>query len=132
VSTPRWLPWAHFVFLSLAALSFTPIAAGFAIRSAFECEISASAQLWIDSIPNIRHLVSFSALTVVAVWAFGTRNVWPAAAVVLLLTGLVEVEQMVFADGHCRLRNMLPNVIAIGIGVTLALLIARVVRTRPA
>ena len=132
MSTPRRLPWALFALLSLAALSFTPISAEFAIRPAFACEIGASSQLWIDSILNVRHLVSFTVLTVVAVWAFGTRNAWLAVGVVLLLTGLVEVEQMIFADGHCRLRNMLPNVIAIGIGVTLALLVARLVRQRAA
>lgn len=132
MTVPRWVPWALFVLLSLAALSFTPISAGFAIRPTFSCEIVSSWELWLGSFANVRHLVSFSVLTAVAVWAFGARSVWIAIVVMLLLTGLVEIEQMLFADGHCRLRNMLPNVVAIAIGVTVALSIARVARRRPA
>lgn len=128
MTVPRWLPGALFVLLSLAALSFTPISAGLAIRPTFNCEILSSWELWLGSLANVRHLVSFSVLTAVAVWAFGSRNVWIAVVVILLLTGLVEVEQMVFADGHCRLRNMLPNLVAIAIGATAALLIARSAR----
>lgn len=129
---PRWVPWALFAALSLAALSFTPISAGFTLRTEFSCELLPSWQLAVASLANPRHLLSFSVLTVVAVWAFGTRNLWVAALVVLVLTGLVEFEQMLFADGHCRLRNMLPNLAAIAMGVAVALAIARLVRRRAA
>jgi hypothetical protein len=60
------------------------------------------------------------------------RNVRVAVVLVLLLTGLIEIEQMLFADGHCRLRNMLPNLTAIAIGVGAAFAVARLVRRRTA
>jgi hypothetical protein len=130
VSIPRWLPWALFVVLSCAALAFTPISAGFALRPAFECEVLSRWQLWIDALANVRHLTSFAVLTVVAAWAFRRRGLWLAAATVLAITVVVELEQMVFADGHCRLHNLLPNVIAIGVAV--ALVVAHLLRRRPA
>jgi VanZ family protein len=39
--------------------------------------------------------------------------------IVLLLSAVVEVQQAYFARGHCRVRDMLPNMIGIALGIAL-------------
>jgi hypothetical protein len=131
MTVPRGLIGALLVVACLAALATTPISAGFARREAAACDVLSSWDLWLTGLGNIRHLISYSVLTAIAVWAFGMPRALPAAGLVLLVSAAVELEQMLFADGHCRLRDMLPNIVAIGLGLALALLVARLLR-RPA
>ena len=128
---PRGLAFALLVLASLAALATTPISAGFALREAAACDLLSGWDLWLTGLGNVRHLVSYSVLTAVAVWAFGMPRALLAAGFVLLVSAGVELEQMLFADGHCRLRDILPNIVAIALGLAIALLVARLLR-RPA
>jgi len=130
--TGRRLAHALLVVACLAALATTPISAGFALREVAACHVLSGWDLWLTGLGNVRHLVSYSVLTAIAVWAFGTPRALLAAGLVLVVSTVVEVEQMLFADGHCRLRDMLPNLVAIGLGLALAFLIARLLRRPPA
>lgn len=124
----RLLPAALFAAMALAALLFTPLTAGFALRPTPACELNPSAELWLHSLNNIRHLVTYSILTAVAVWAFGRRALPLALATSLLVTVGVELTQAVFTEGHCRLRDMLPNAIAVAAGTAIAFVMTVIVR----
>jgi O-antigen ligase len=112
-----------FIIASIAALAVTPIQAGFALREALSCELTPALHEWIPSIANVRHLVAYTILTILAVLSLRGRPLWQPVAIVLALTIGVEIEQAIFADGHCRLRDMLPNVIALAMGAAIGALI---------
>lgn len=124
---PRLLPRLLFAAMALAAVLFTPASSGFALRPDFVCETDASADIWLFSLTNVRHIVTFAILGATAIWAFGTQRIWIAVAATLLVTAGVELSQAIFAEGHCRLRDGLPNLVAVALGVGIALLIARIV-----
>jgi glycopeptide antibiotics resistance protein len=117
-----------FAVMAIAALVYTPATIGFVTRPALQCELVSSAELWLFGLTNVRHLVTYSILAAVAVWAFGTHSLWLAAAVALTITAGVELTQAIFADGHCRVRDMLPNTVGVAVGVGFALLVALLVR----
>jgi hypothetical protein len=124
-----------FALGAIATLAVTPLAAGLALRPAPVCDPGGDARLLVAALGNVRHLVAFAALTVLAAAAFGGRRAAAAIGLMLLLTAGVEVEQAIFADGHCRLRDLLPDAAAIAVGLALAALLSglwRHLRAAPA
>lgn len=99
---------------TLAALAATPVGAGFAFKP-FACDFGSSPD-WVATIVNVRHLLSFGVLAVLAFLVFRGQPIWAPIVFMLVVTGVVEIEEGLFASGHCRMRDMIPDVLAIGIG----------------
>lgn len=120
-------PWiiAALVLVTAAALLAPPMAAG-PYHQPF-CDIGGSPD-WGATIFNFRHLVSFSVLALLAFRVFRHQSIWVPILFMVVVTGVIEVEQAIFGSGHCRLRDMIPNALAIAIGWLASLLVARLNR----
>jgi hypothetical protein len=107
------------ILAAIAALAATPLSAGFAVRT-FICDAGASSD-WVATIFNLRHLISFGVVSVLVFLVFADKPLWVPIALLLALTATVEIEEAIFVSGHCRVRDMIPGVIAIGLGWTVAI-----------
>jgi len=105
-----------------AALAITPVQSGFTLRP-FTCDLGLDGAEWIEGILNPRHLIAYAVIAALAIFAFRGRPLWQPVGFVLLVSLGVELEQALFADGHCRLRDMVPNFIAVIGGSAVGLLI---------
>jgi VanZ family protein len=87
----------------------------------------------LPSLLNVRHLLAFSVLAALASLSFQRRSALTAWLIVLALSASAsfELEQLFFASGHCRIRDLLPNIMAATLGICIAHGI-RVVRQRRA
>ena len=106
----------------VAALAITPLQAGFTTRS-FTCDVGLNAADWIEGIANPRHLIAYAIISALAVLALPGLPLWQRVGIALLVSLGVEVEQAVFADGHCRMRDMVPNFISVIAGGCVGVLI---------
>jgi hypothetical protein len=111
------------VLASIAALLATPIESGWALRS-FACDFGGSPD-WLATILNVRHLISFGVLAAVAFLVLKGRPAWIPVLVLIAITAGVELEEAIFGSGHCRVRDMLPDLIAIGLGWLLTWVVLR-------
>ncbi len=107
----RWLPLAALVAL---ALSYEPIRSGvvFANQS---CELTADWERVQHSVFNLRHVIAYGILCLVAAVTFRNHRVIKAALVIFLFSILLEIEQSFFITGHCRSWDLIPNLLGIGI-----------------
>jgi hypothetical protein len=128
VSNGRIALIAILTLASLAALLATPVGSGWALR-AFSCDLGGSPD-WVATIVNIRHLVSFGGLAALAFLVFREFRAWVPILLLVVITASVELEEAIFASGHCRLRDMLPDLIAIGLGWLVARLLLRISQRR--
>jgi hypothetical protein len=119
--SPRALRGA-LVLVAFAALAITPFQAGLATRS-FTCDFGLDAADWLEGIANPKHLIAYAIIAALAVLALPGRPLWQRVAVALAISLGVELEQAIFMDGHCRLRDMVPNFIAAVMGAAIGLLI---------
>lgn len=109
--------------MSALVLFETPSRSHFTLRAHTVCELAAPVGLWVVGVANPQHLLSYGIFAVLAAFAFRRRPLRSAALLVLAFSAVVELEQAIFTVGHCRLRDMLPNVLAAGLatGVTAGL-----------
>lgn len=112
---------ALFCLAAIFALMVTPYLARFELRS-LTCETRVPEGVWLATLGNFRHLFSYSLLLVFARIAFPEWPLTLLVILVLLVSVGVEVEQSIFDHGHCRLRDMLPNLIAVSIGLAVIIL----------
>ncbi|WP_114953109.1 hypothetical protein [Sphingosinicella terrae] len=117
---------ALLVVVTAAALLAPPVATGWQLEP-FSCDLGGSPD-WAATILNRRHLISYGILAALAFRVFRNQSIWTPIIFMVAVTGAVEVEQAIFGSGHCRLRDMVPNLAAITIGWLAALLIARLRR----
>lgn len=108
--------------VAIAALAITPFQAALTTRT-FTCDLGLDAVDWIEGLANPRHLIAYAIISALAVLALPNLPLWQRVGVALLIALGVELEQSVFADGHCRLRDMLPNFIAVIAGGAAGVLI---------
>ena len=94
----------------------------------FACDVAPSPD-WLATIVNVRHLVSFGILAAVGFLAFNGRPVWAILLLLFAITAAVELEEAIFASGHCRARDLIPDVLAIGLGCAVALVLRRLLPT---
>jgi VanZ family protein len=112
--------WSLWVTFLLAGALFLPAREGLAVAWA-GCDLDLSATLLATAALNVPHLFLFGVLTAIAlrVRRPGGRPL-PVTAIVLLVVAfgaLLELEQGLFATGHCRARDLLPD--ALGLVVVL-------------
>jgi hypothetical protein len=103
------------VSLIALTLSVTPLRSSFHVRAGVLCEVGAPIQRWLAGILNWGHLVAYGILMVVGSLAFGTRRLGRAGTIVLAVSVAVELEEAVFTVGHCRARDLLPNLLAVSL-----------------
>lgn len=116
----RWLP---FIALSIFALTVTPVKSGFEF-SLKGCGIVPHGEQLSAAFTNYRHLVSYFVLFLSAAFAFGRSRLRAAAIATFALTLLVEFEQAIMMDGHCRTWDLIPNAIAIMAGLLVSAAVA--------
>lgn len=117
-----------FMLATLAALAATPVGAGFGLRS-FVCDFGSPSD-WVATIVNPRHLVLFGILATLAFLVFRGQPIWIPIIFMIGVTGGVEIEEGIFNFGRCKMRDMIPDMVAIGIGWVLAALIVRLLPAR--
>lgn len=113
-----WLR-AAFVTLAVLSLSITPLQSKFQ-RADKTCEVRPQLDMLLPSLLNLRHLLAFSVLAALASLSFRRRPALTAWLVVLFLSALIELEQLYLTSGHCRVRDLLPNIVAATLGVCIA------------
>jgi hypothetical protein len=108
---------ASWVFCVLTALTLlaTPLRSSFHLRSGFVCEADAPLERWVAGALNWAHLISYGVLMLAGNVAFREHRVAKAGALVFALSAVVELEQAVFTVGHCRVRDLLPNLFAVAL-----------------
>ena len=110
------------VIVAIAALAVTPFEAGLNFRS-FTCDVDLGGRDWVEAILNPRHLTAFAIISALAVFALRGRPLWQPVALAFAISAGVELEQAFFADGHCRVTDLIPNFIAVVMGAAIGLLI---------
>ena len=102
-----------FAVCTLVALGYTPAQSGAVLRNTAACELSAPLELWWLGLNNPRHIVSYSILCVIAATSASTHRLSKAVVSTLVISVLVELEQACLLAGHCRVRDLLPNAVAV-------------------
>jgi hypothetical protein len=133
LATARLRNIARCVYLILITwvLSATLVRSAFQRRAAFVCEVAAPIERWLVGVLNVTHLAAYSVLVLAGYWVFRERPYAKSAALVLALSVAVELEQAVFTVGHCRIRDLLPNLLAVALAGCGYLAIDRATRISP-
>jgi hypothetical protein len=117
--------------LATIGLSYTPLRSAGTSRGATVCEFSAPLSVWCMGVYNVRHIGSYSLLCLVATGCFSKHRLLKAALLTLAISVVVEIEQALLNDGHCRVRDMLPNVLAVSLAALVWLTAHRHRRPQP-
>jgi hypothetical protein len=96
------------MFVVLALISF-PVRAGFHFEAP-SCELLVGLQLALFSFRNYSHIVLFALFAVLSRLQFrgSNANMWAFVATIVMGV-LVELAEGVSGDGHCRMRDILPD-----------------------
>ena len=115
--------WAYAGFVSLSLGSFAA-RAGFHLQP-FACEMQFDAELALLSLTNYRHMVLFAFFCILSHAQCRGRGwpgfIWSVSASVVM-GALVEIAQGLSGSGHCRARDLIPDLVGALIGVGLLLL----------
>ena len=108
VIAARGVRWAYAMFVVLALISF-PVRAGFHLATP-SCELLVGPQLALFSFRNYSHIVLFALFAVLTRVQLSGRNAnaWAFAATIVMGI-LVELAEGVSGQGHCRMRDILPD-----------------------
>ena len=127
----RGVRWAYITFVLLGLLYF-PASVGFRLNPQ-PCELTPNLALAIYSLTNYAHIVLF-ALFFLMTSAQLRMSRWSAfgfAALAAITMGvLVELAEGITGQGHCRLRDLIPDAVGIFLGSGIVLLWNRI-RRRP-
>ena len=116
--------WAYVAFAVLGLIYF-PLNVGFRLDPK-ACEMLPSVGLAIYSLRNYPHIVGFSFFFVLSYIQFrGThgpsRFAW--ALLATLVMGLfVELAEGISGQGHCRMRDLIPDAAGAALGATYVLI----------
>ena len=113
----RGARWAYLAFVVLGLLFF-PARVGFRL-SPQACEFALDVPLVVFSLTNYAHIVLFTFFFLMTSAQFRTANSsgfgW-AGAIFFGMGVLVEIAQGVTGKGHCRLRDLIPDIAGIIVG----------------
>ena len=122
--------WAYFTFVALGLLFF-PARVGFHLQPQ-PCECALSVPLALFSLTNYKHIVLFAiffAMTSAQMRGARLRTrLLVASGAVLAMGGYVELAQGLTGQGHCRLRDLVPDVAGAVIGAALILMLRKLRR----
>ena len=112
-----------YVALLLIAVAYFPLSVGFSFKpGVVDLEINSS--LFFVSLKNYRHIVLFAVFYLMTCIQLGDTT-WKKlllAGIITLLMGIyVEFAQWYTGNGHCRARDLIPDVVGILIGLIIQL-----------
>lgn len=118
--------WAYGAFV-LFAIAFLPARAGFEIQS-LVCETPVSVASGLYSLQNWKHILLCTVVSLMTLAQFRERS--PRAFFVAILAtvslGFVaELEQGLFREGHCRMRDLVPDAAGAMLGAAVGLVWSR-------
>lgn len=102
------LKWVPFLMLAIVVL-FGVLSESKGQFAYTGCALTPSFELLVHSLGNYRHIAAYGVLFLSCVWSFEKHSIIKAAALVLAFSFLMEIVQISFHDGNCRIRDMLPN-----------------------
>ena len=112
--------WAYASFVVVSLLYF-PAQVGFRLQPQ-ACELAPTLQLAVFSLQNTAHVIIFGAfygLSWIQFRRAGRAAFAWAALATLVMGALLEIAQGLTGQGHCRLRDLVPD----ATGAALALLL---------
>ena len=113
-----WLRLTFFV-LAMLSLAVTPLDSKFRLANK-TCEVRPALTMLLPSLFNPKHILAFAVLAAIASLGMQRRPALRAWLLVMLLSAVIEIEQLFFVSGHCRVRDLLPNLVAATVGVGVA------------
>ena len=114
--------WAYGAFL-VFAVGFIPARSGFALQP-LVCETSMGLASAAYSLQNWKHVALCAVVASMTVAQLRRLRTWAFFVAVLgtVSLGLVaELEQGLFRDGHCRMRDLVPDTVGAVLGAMAAL-----------
>lgn len=116
----RGAAWAYAVFVVLAFV-WIPARAGFHFHRP-PCEMPLTFELALVSLLNYKHIFLFAMFFLMTRVQLGGRPhaVLIAAAATLAIGALIEIEQGATGNGHCRVRDLVPDTAGALIGAAIA------------
>jgi VanZ family protein len=122
----RGVRWAYVAFVVLGLLYF-PSKVNFHLDP-HPCQLAFDLPLAIHSLTNYAHIVLFALFFVMTSAQFRRLNrqtfAWSALATIVMGV-LVEIAQGVTGEGHCRLRDIIPDAAGIFVASIIVLLLKR-------
>lgn len=129
----RGVRWAYITYIVLGLLYF-PVSVGFRLNPQ-PCELALSIPLALHSLTNYAHIVLllWFFLMTSAQFRMSRWQGFAWAALVSVTMGiLVELGQGITGRGHCRLRDLIPDMTGIVVGAVVVYLWNRIRRRRSA
>ena len=118
---------AYVAFMILGLLYF-PLKVGFRFDP-HPCELVFGPRLAIHSLTNFPHLVLFALGFILTAAQFQLTKwssfLW-SAALIVFFGALVEIMQGVTGEGHCRVRDLIPDTAGALIGALFVLALYRI------
>ena len=114
----RWLPLAIFVAI---AVVYEPVRSGFTLANQSR-ELMSDWERVKGAIFNLRHIIAYGLLCLLLAVTFRNSRLVTAMAVTFLFSILMEIEQSFFTTGNCRLRDLIPNLLGIGLAAGILLI----------
>lgn len=127
----RGMRWAYVTFVLLGLLYF-PVSVGFRLNPQ-PCTLIPSIPLAVHSLTNYRHIVLFVLffLMTSAQFRMSQWRGYAWAALACMTMGLlVELAQGISGNGHCRMRDLIPDAAGVLLGAGVVFLWNRM-RGRP-
>jgi hypothetical protein len=123
----RGARWAYLSFVALGLLFF-PARVGFHLQPA-PCDCRLTVPLAWFSLTNYKHIVLFAIFFLMtgAQWRHrnGTSRFLVALAAVLAMGVYVELAEGITGRGHCRLRDLIPDLAGALAGAALLVIVRR-------
>ena len=120
----RRVRWSYFTFVALGLLFF-PARVGFHLHPQ-PCECSLSVPLALFSLTNYKHIVLFAIfflMTSAQVRSSRSRaQLFVASGAVVAMGICVELAEGLTGKGHCRLRDLVPDLAGAVLGAVLLML----------
>lgn len=114
----RWLPLTILIAL---AISFEPIRSGFELANQ-SCEFTLNWERVQSALSNKRHIIGYGSICLVAAVTLRKNRLLLATTGTFLFSVLLEVEQSFFRTGHCRVWDLIPNVLGIVLAAAIFLM----------
>ena len=118
--------WAYFTFVAGGLLYF-PASVGFHFHPQ-PCETAFTLSLAVYSLTNYGHLVRFAIFFLMSARQVRERKMLFATAAVLAFGIYVELAEGFTGNGHCRVRDLVPDLAGALIGAIILLTIERITR----
>ncbi len=114
----RMVKWAPLTGLVILALAFEPLRSGLVLANQ-PCEFLTDWETVKSSLHNRRHIIGYGLICLVAAMTFRENRIAKAAIATFLFSVFLEIEQKFFSTGHCRLWDLIPNLLGITLAVGL-------------